>query len=245
MENKILVSVVVPVYNCERLLKRCLESLVNQTLKDIEIICINDGSTDSSLKILQEFQEKDDRIILIDKSNEGQSKARNIGIDLAKGEFIAFVDADDWVDLYFYENLYNCANWYNADVAVGGIVRLNIFYKKYYLKFDFLSLTNDTREKFELCDVPKKSYVWNKIYRTDKLRQSKVRFEEGIIYEDVIFTPEILCALKTLVTVPEVYYYYWRRMGSSVTLRSEKANNDSVYAHNKAKKFFIENNIDI
>lgn len=245
MDDKVLVSIIVPVYNCEKFLKRCMDSLVNQTLKNIEIICINDGSTDSSLKILQEYKDKDDRIVLINKDNEGQSKARNIGIELAKGEYIGFVDADDWVDINFFENLYNCANWYNADISVAGIIRRNFLYKKYYLKFDKLSLTDDINEKFELCGVPKKSYVWNKIYKTEKLQNSGIRFEEGILYEDVIFTPEVLYTLKTLVTVPEIYYYYWRRAGSTVSQRTKKANKDSVYAHNKADKFFMEHDIDV
>jgi glycosyltransferase EpsJ len=92
------------------------------------------------------------------------------------------------------------------------------------LKFYKLSLTDDINKKFELCDVPEKSYVWNKIYKTEKLRNSGIRFEEGILYEDVIFTPEILYALKTIVTVPEIYYHYSRRVGSTVSQRTKKAN---------------------
>lgn len=91
------VSIIVPVYNVEKYLKRCLDSLVNQTLKDIEIICVNDGSTDGSLAILDEYVRNDDRIVVINQENSGQSVARNRGIDVAKGEYIGFVDSDDWV----------------------------------------------------------------------------------------------------------------------------------------------------
>ena len=102
----IKVSIIIPVYNVEKYLQKCLESLVNQTLKEIEIICINDGSTDKSEEILKIFAQKDDRIIVVNKENEGQSVARNVGIKLAKGEFLGFVDSDDWVDLDFFEKLY-------------------------------------------------------------------------------------------------------------------------------------------
>ena len=105
--NNIKVSVIVPVYNCEKYLKKCLDSLVNQTLKDIEIICVNDGSTDNSGRILEEYT--DSRIKIITKENGGLSSARNAGIAVAKGEYLGFVDSDDWVDLDFYEKLYNTA----------------------------------------------------------------------------------------------------------------------------------------
>lgn len=100
------ISIIVPVYNTEKFLEKCLNSLINQTLKDIEIICINDGSTDKSLQILEKFANKDKRIQIINQTNSGLSVARNIGIKKAKGEYIGFVDSDDWVDLNFFEQLY-------------------------------------------------------------------------------------------------------------------------------------------
>ncbi len=103
------VSIIVPVYNTEKYLRKCLISLVNQTLHDIEIICVNDGSTDNSLAVLNEFAKKDARIKVIDKENEGQSAARNLAIQQAQGEFLGFVDSDDWVDLKYFEELYNTA----------------------------------------------------------------------------------------------------------------------------------------
>lgn len=106
-QDKIKVSVIVPVYNVEKYLRECLNSLVNQTLKEIEIICINDGSEDSSLEILNEYASKDSRFVIINQENSGQSVARNKGLDVAKGEYIGFVDSDDWVDLNFFENLYS------------------------------------------------------------------------------------------------------------------------------------------
>lgn len=121
------VSIIVPVYNVEKYLKRCLDSLVNQTLKDIEIICVNDGSTDGSLAILNEYVRNDDRIVVINQENSGQSVARNRGIDVAKGEYIGFVDSDDWVCEDYFERLHNSAIQNNAEIAVGGIIRLHRF----------------------------------------------------------------------------------------------------------------------
>ena len=101
------VSVIVPVYNVEKYLKQCLDSLINQTLEDIEIICVNDGSTDSSLNILEEYQNKDNRIKIISQENKGVSAARNLGLKNAKGEYLLFIYADDWVELNALEELFN------------------------------------------------------------------------------------------------------------------------------------------
>lgn len=239
------VSIIVPVYNVEKYLRKCLDSLINQTLKDIEIICINDGSTDKSLEILEEYKNRDSRIILLNQENSGQSVARNRGIEIAKGEYIGFVDPDDWIDLDYYEKLYNAASTNNTDIAVGGIIRVTGIKKKKFLNFEKETLTDNANLKFELCDVPEKSYVWNKIYKTQKLKEINLKFEEGRIFEDCIFTPQALFFLEKMVTVPNIYYYYLRRGNSTVKQRSEKANADNVYAHKKANDFIKEHNIDI
>ena len=113
------ISVIIPCYNVEKYLRECLDSVVNQTLKDIEIICVNDGSTDGTQKILEEYAQKDDRILLINKPNGGLSLARNTGMEKMRGEYVAFLDSDDWVDLDFYEKLYNAAKQNGADSAIG------------------------------------------------------------------------------------------------------------------------------
>lgn len=102
-------SVIIPVYNVEKYLKRCLDSVINQTLKDIEILCINDGSTDDSLSILEEYKSKDSRIVIISQGNKGLAATRNVGIENAKGEYLAFVDSDDWINSKFLECLYSSA----------------------------------------------------------------------------------------------------------------------------------------
>lgn len=245
MSEQPKVSIIVPVYNVEKFLDRCLKSIVNQTLKEIEIICVNDGSTDNSLQILENFAKQDNRITILNQKNSGQSTARNRGIDKASGIYLGFVDSDDWVDLNYFEKLYTSAEKYNCDMAASGIIRLHKWNKKFHLKFEEEKVTDNTDEKFELCDVPELSYVWNKIYKRESFIQKKLQFEEGIFFEDVIMTPKILYYLGKLVTVPDTYYYYWRNPNSTVTKRTDKVKNDSIYAHNKAIEFIKEHNIDI
>ena len=115
-----LVSVLIPVYNVEKYLSRCLDSLINQTLTDIEIICVNDGSTDGSLKILKQYQEKDNRIVIVDKKNGGLPSARNAGLDRARGQYVGFVDSDDYVEPSMFETLYKTAKKKNSEVVICG-----------------------------------------------------------------------------------------------------------------------------
>ena len=237
----IKVSIIIPVYNCQRFLKRCLDSVLKQTLKEIEIIIINDGSTDNSERIIKSY--KDERIKYIYQNNKGVSTARNKGLEISKGKYVGFIDSDDWIDDDFYEKLYNSAEKYAADIAVSEIIRLHKFNKKYYLKFQNETVTNKADEKFHLCDVPEKSYVWNKIYRLDSLKYHNILFEENKIYEDVVFTPEALYKLNYLVTVPGINYYYWRHSGSLVTKRSKISESDSKYMHQKAQTFINIHNI--
>ena len=117
------VSIIVPVYNVVDYLSDCLESLVKQTLDDIEIICVNDGSTDSSLIVLEKYEKQYDFIKIINQRNKGLASARNAGIAAAKGEYLGFVDSDDWIDTEFYEKLYEAAKRHNTDIAAASIIR--------------------------------------------------------------------------------------------------------------------------
>ena len=231
------VSIIIPVYNCERYLKKCLDSLLKQTLKDIEIICINDGSTDNSIKILQKYADKDARILIIDQENKGVSAARNAGVEKAAGEFIGFVDSDDWVNLTFYEKLYNAAQKYDADIAVGGITRVHKFYKHFYLKYKQEISTDDYKEKLRICDVPDRCYMANKLYRKEMLKLHNLKFEESRLYEDIMLTPQVLYYAKKLVAVPGAYYYYRRYAGSIVSLKTSKAMEDLNWAKKEAREF--------
>lgn len=120
----IKVSVIIPVFNTEKYINKCLSSLVNQTLDDIEIICVNDGSADNSLEIIEKIANNDARIKIINQEHKKQGAARNAGLKIAEGEYIGFVDSDDWIDLNYYEMLYNTAKKYDADIALATNVRI-------------------------------------------------------------------------------------------------------------------------
>ncbi len=237
------VSIIVPIYNVEEYLSKCLNSLINQTLKDIEIICINDGSTDNSNKILDEFGQKDKRIIIITNENKGTSAARNTGIEKATGEYIAFVDSDDWVCDDFYENLYNAAIKNHADIAVCGIVKINSKHSKNILTFKDKKIYTDYQEKLKICGIPKTSYVWNKIYKRESFIKTNIKFIPNMIYEDYIFTPQILFYLEKLVTVPNTNYYYFRHKKSLIRNSNKITKTDFIKAQNITRDFYTKHNI--
>ena len=132
MENTVKFSIITPVFNTESYLEQCLESILNQTYKNFEIICINDASTDNSLSILKDYAKNDSRIRIINKENGGISAARNSGINAAMGDFLSFIDSDDWIDLDFFEKLYLAAKKYSADIAAAGIIRISGRRKGYF-----------------------------------------------------------------------------------------------------------------
>ena len=179
------VSIIVPVYNTEVYLEKCLESLIEQTIEDIEIICINDGSTDNSSKILEKYQQKDKRITILTQQNQGQSIARNNGINLARGEFIGFLDSDDWAEKTMLEELYQNAKEFGSNISMCSIsvydektdtsnikdtyMNLEIFPQEYFNKsFDY----KDCKDfLFRICVTP-----WNKIYDANWLKDNNIYF---------------------------------------------------------------------
>lgn len=241
------ISVIVPVYNVEKYLARCLDSIINQTLTDIEIICINDGSTDRSLEILKEFVQKDSRIKLIDNPKSGPSISRNSGMKVAAGEYIGFVDSDDWIDADFYEKLYAAAKKHDADIACGCIKTWRKFNRKnIMLRYKNEEVTSDIYRKFYLCDFPETCNVWNRIYRTSKLKENHIEFEPGVMYEDVCFTMEVLYYLKKLVVISGTYYNYERaNINSIVKIKSEKAKQDFEHVQKRMMEFLKSKNLNL
>ena len=199
------VSVIIPVYNTEKYLRKCLDSVCNQTLSDIEIICINDRSLDSSFEILKEFAQQDDRIKLIDfNENKGAAAARNAGLDAAQGEFVGFVDSDDFIDFDFYEKLYTKAKETGADAAKGNVYNYNPQTQETYLS-EFYNMNDKIREN--------KAYFHygftSAIYSRQLLAQNNIKFPEGIVYfEDPYFSVQVLLNLKNIVIVDDAKYFY-------------------------------------
>ena len=240
------VSVIVPVYNVEKYLKRCLNSLINQTLSDIDIICINDGSKDSSLQILEQYAQKDSRIVIYNQENSGLSVARNTGLEHASGEYIGFVDSDDWVDLDFYEKLYNSAKNNNADIAVADFIREHPNKKPKRLKLKEEKIYTTPEDKFMICKVHREGCVWNKIYRTEFIHSINLKFVPKMYYEDRDFTIRSLYFSKKLVTTPNTYYRYFVNPKSIVNKRRNYIQDEHyILVRQQVLQFIKEHNIKV
>jgi glycosyltransferase involved in cell wall biosynthesis len=237
MKKTTRVSVIVPVYNVEKFLKKCLDCLVQQTMEEIEIICINDGSTDGSASILAEYAAMDSRIVVLTQENRGLSVARNNGMAAAGGEFIGFVDGDDWVALNYFEKLYAVAKKHDADIACCGFSRVYSSRSKTKLNIYAEGVFETTDDKYRITNTPGACYVFNKIYNREKLNELQLQFESGIFFEDVSFTIRVLYYMKKLAVTPETNYYY-RANIDSITRgeRTDKKQLDII----RARKDFIQ-----
>ena len=223
------ITIIVPVYNVEHYLDKCLDSLISQTYKNLEIIVINDGSTDNSGAICQEYARKDNRIIYIKKENGGQSEARNMGLDRMTGSYVTFVDSDDWVEPDYVEVLYNKLIEYQADIAVGnyysyneqeGIFYFHIFGDSYYEKvYDNVSIFENLYESQEMKSFSLIS-VWGKLYRVDLVKH--LRFDIGKLGEDGYLNQKIYLLAEKTIYLNKGLYAYRQREGSSSRIWTEK-----------------------
>ena len=236
----IKVSVIVPVFNTEKYLEKCLNSLINQTLQDIEIICINDGSTDKSADIIKKFTNKDSRFKLINQENKKQGAERNAGMKIAKGEYIGFVDSDDWVDLEYYEKLYNAAKKYNADMALATNIRTGHGKDKKRLNITEEKFVTTLQDKIDVCQQWKNECPTNKIYRHSMLKNNNITWPEGVYCEDKLFTIKAVYYANSIVTVPDINYYYYRNPNSTVNSKAQKHYKQLKLDKNIAKKSVLD-----
>lgn len=234
MENKIKVSVIIPAYNVEKYIERCILSVINQTLKEIEIIIVNDGSNDNTKKIIEKFL-GNNRIIYIEQKNSGLSAARNAGLKVAKGEFISFIDSDDYVDLNFLERLYVSAVQNNAEIAVSSIIRKYVTYEKWRVHYTTNQVIEDKNKQFEIIKYPNQSYVWNKLYKKEFLDKINYRFIEGTYYEDILATLLAVLNCNRLCTVKDVNYYYMVNDKQSI-VKSKKTQKKETDRYNNQKE---------
>ena len=235
------VSIVIPAFNNEAYIARCLFFLIKQTLKEIEIIIVDDGSTDNTYSIASIFADKDARVKLIQQENAGPSKARNEGLKLARGEYIAFVDSDDWVDENFIETLYNSITKNNCDIAATTIIRQREKSQKYRVFYTEEKVYSTLQEKLDACKIPVCCYVWNKLYKADLVK--KHTFKEGVYFEDVLWLPEVVKDCDKLVTVPNTNYYYWVNNNSIVKKTTAKKREDSYNSKKYIIEFFNQNGL--
>ena len=202
------VSVIVPVYNVEKYIDKCLNSLVNQTLKEIEIIVVNDGTKDNSQEIVDKYVKKYPKIVKsYIKENGGLSSARNYGLDYATGEYIGFVDSDDWVELDMYEKMYFQAIESESDIVVCDVVNVYENGSSIYLNSNF-NYSDDVFKNY-IISPP---MACTRLYK--KYLFDKVRFKEGILYEDLNLTPGLVKYAKKISFVKNGFYNYLQRTGS-------------------------------
>jgi glycosyltransferase EpsH len=223
------ISIIVPVYNVEKYLPKCLDSIINQTFTDFECICINDGSPDNSLTILQEYASKDNRIKIINQENKGLPYVRNIGLEAVGCPYVAFVDSDDWLDKNYLQILYKTIEETNSDVVACN-------YEKYYEKENkFVSDILPQERKFcvqdKLSSKIEKAYaqptVWNKIIKTKLLKDNDIKFFEGRANEDSPFISQIFLYSNKVVYVEKPLYFY-RIRENSITSNNKKVFIDTV-----------------
>lgn len=219
------ISVIIPAYNVEKYIRRCLDSVVNQTYEDLEIVVVNDGSTDRTGEIIREYEERfPGRVRLYEKENGGQSSARNLGIEKATGEYIGFVDSDDFVSTRMYEKLYKEAEengcdivtcgYYGCEAATGLITGYQTGYKGEF---------NQSIYENPLILRVNAPYPWNKLYRADLLKRAGFRFPEGMIFEDLCAVlPLFLDAEKVGRVHEKLYYYIKGRKGGTLSTFDER-----------------------
>lgn len=247
-DDNIKVSVIIPVYNCELYIEKCLDSIINQTLKDLEIICIDDGSTDDSLKILNRYANNDKRIKVISIENHGQGFARNIGLNEAKGEFISFVDADDWMELDAYDILYDQIKKNDLDIlffkainyinSSGSLVETDLYnYQCFIDNFEGQIFSNKDTEDF-LFEIT--VYPGAKLYKNQFIQENNILYPEGIIFEDNYFFYKAYLNAERMSFINKCLCYR-RRHDSSTTQTFNKRIFDIVPATNLMFDLFKEN----
>ena len=230
------VSVIVPVYNVEKYIEKCLQTLVNQTLEDIEIIIVNDGSTDNSTKIATEYKKKyPNKVVYLEKENGGLSDARNYGIPYATGDYIAFLDSDDYVEIDLYEKMYNKAIQTNADMVECD----------FYWEYSDTKKVHDQNANYKNeSDMYANARVvaWNKLYKREVIINSGIEFPKGLRYEDLEFFYKILPKLNKIEYIREPLIHYIQRNNSITYVQNEKTRDIFIILDN-ILKYYKENGL--
>jgi Glycosyltransferases involved in cell wall biogenesis len=245
--NNVKVSVIIPVYNVEKYLRQCLDSVVNQTLREIEIICVNDGSTDKSPQILEEYAQKDNRIKIINKKNAGLGAARNTGMEYVSGEYIGFLDSDDWADHSMYEKLYENAKMHKSDMVMCPInlhsdTNDEIKHNPAYFSLECFD------NSFDNCvfDYKKtKRFIFNiavtafnKIYKAKFLRNIDAKFPEGVIFEDNPFFYQTYLHANKVSLIRDSLIFYRVNRADSIISSADQRWFDVFEIEAKNMKFF-------
>ena len=247
--NEPLISVIVPVYKVEKYLDECVGSIVDQTYRNLEIILVDDGSPDNCPQMCDDWAKKDERIYVIHKENGGAASARNAGLDVCKGEYIAFVDSDDWIGAEFIALLYDCVVSYSLDLAIGNVVRTdsigkvlskNVDYPrnapelfhKVFSGTEFISLFLDDDNGISVLPCIK-------LYNASLFHE--LRFVEGRLYEDVFLSHHLLYRCERIKMIREAEYYYRQVDGRVMHAVYTPKRLDAFLAYEDRIKFYEEN----
>lgn len=240
------ISIIVPVYNVEKYLQRCVDSILNQDFQDFEVILVDDGSTDCCSEICEKYREKDDRVVVLHKENGGLSSARNAGLNIARGEYIGFVDSDDWISPTMYAELYQICDKENLEMAICGVKLCfddekndNIYYKSE--KNKIMSRKQALKELFLYSTFGEEA--WNKLYK--RCLFEKLRYPEGKIHEDTFCICEILGQCMKIGYISEVGYNYYQRENSIMGLNKKIPSVDKIESVRVVLEYLKTNYIEI
>ena len=232
-----LISVIVPCYNSEKFIDKCLGSVLTQTYRNLEIIVIDDGSSDNTAEILDEYAQSDKRVMVLRQTNAGAGAASNTGIEMARGELMAFVDHDDWLEPAMYERLYMAMASSGADMSV---CNFNLVYdgcvKERYSKsnsYDALvDIYDDVYGYFaRYCACPKpNNYMWSRLYKSEIIKNSEIRFENLRLGADTLFNFKLLPLMNRVAFVSDGLYNYVQHTGSTIHKAASLSDIAVVYA---------------
>lgn len=228
------ISIIVPIYNAEKYLNKCIKSLINQTKQELEFVLVNDGSTDTSEDIIKSY--KDKRIKYFKNKNQGIGKTRNFGIEKATGKYIMFLDSDDYLATHACEELFNKAEKENLDLVINNFYRVDEETEKQEeVKIPEFQSTTLKENKNLLLDV--NLAPWNKLYKTELLKKNKIKFVENLKYEDAPFVIEAMDKAKKIGYLNKYLNYYVIHKNSETTVRDQKIF-DIIEIVDKIRKYF-------
>lgn len=246
MSDNPAISVIIPIYNVGEYLYRSLSSVACQTYKNFEVIMVNDGSTDHSASIAEDFEKNFSHFNLVHNDKKGVASARNLGIRLAKGEYIAFVDSDDYIDPNFLYRLYTAAKKNDADVSCCNYALYNIesgFLHPIFLRKPRRGVHSHLNmAKHTVSDFSMRSYLWNKLWKRDLFVRHSIEFPE-MYFEDIATTSRLLYLANKCVVINQCLYYYTLRDGSIVSFFTADKLNDYLLSLAILRRFFIEQGV--
>lgn len=238
------ISVIVPVYNVENYLTRCVDSILSQTYKNIEILLIDDGSTDASGDICNKYCREDSRVSVVHQRNGGLASARNAGIDISTGEYLTFIDSDDYVSSYYIENLVNAIKKFNADLSISMFINV-VDGDEYKALEGSNDLLNAQIEDSHMCleDMLYQRGIETsapgKLYRKELIKD--LRFPSGKLYEDIMFTTKMILRSHKIVRIENVDYFYYQRNNSIQYQKFNERKMDCIW-HSRELVSYINNN---